>query len=225
MLKKKLLYIGIFLIFIGIINVSYSNFFIEIPNPVEVRTVSNQWEASYTFHKGDKIIVNIKAPETWRRAFARAYMYIDPSTGLPLMEPINATIVCPPPNNYTILFKVFLGAAFDVTKGDFIMINEREALVVIYKIELLSQEGSDLEVGNPPTEIGGVVKKDGTYTVQFHPVPDTFLEFPPEKIIIYNELRERTYPYSFLSYIGVSLIFLGIILSISELRKKYKRKL
>lgn len=227
-LRKKLLVFGIALIFISVVFVSCS----RVPNEKvwndPVTKGNNVWELTAFFNSGDIMVVYFepakncsKLNDNWWYLFVRSP---DPEH----RENLNFTIIGPSGKS---VFNVSLGGprpSWGITPDP----TTGEVPVIIYSIELISQEDSDLEIRNPP-EIGGIVKKSGNYTVRIEPnvywdrdktINTTWPKVPPQELIFFREVHEKVYPYSYLLPIGASLSVMGITVSFFGAKNKGRRR-
>jgi hypothetical protein len=207
-LRKSVLAFGIFLIFLSIIFISYSNFPIKINRPHEVANVQNSWEVSHYFNLGDNISLSIASGDDWSLAF-------EDYTG---QMPVNVTIIAP--DGGETKFHVFYeGYPEPPPPG-------QPWPIYIARVELVSRDEDALEVAEPVSVvwIGGVVKQNGTFTAK---VDLWWGKDPPRSLIFYIEIFEQKYPYTNFLPVGCIISVVGFILSawgVKDKKRKVRRK-
>lgn len=223
MLKWPLAF-GIILLFAGVILVSSSRMpILRVTYNVVIKD-NKVWELSNTFNNSDIMVVDFSPGVDWWRLFVKA-------PTMDYQEHVNFTIVGP--SGYKTVFNVSIGTI--PPRWGYTPESPEETPVIVRDIQLLSQDGDDLELREPP-EIGGIVKQDGKYSVKLEPnvywdsthtTNTTCPKTPPEELRFNKEIRENIYPFTFLFPIGAPLSVFGVAMSIwgvkSEKHRKYRK--
>lgn len=200
-MRKFWLFVGVVLLVAGVVVSSWSQQFIEYPEPVQVSSAENTYEISGTYEVGEKIFVDWKSPD-WEEI----------GVAIPNGEWViyYITFLAPPPGNGETNFtvKLFNSGGVDVT--------------VTSSTGGLSNFTSNL--------IGGVAQSNGEYTVRMDELGKNYHNnAPPAYMRLWTETIKREYRQLDALPIGVALIVMGAPLSIwaarsskrtSESRKK-----
>ncbi|MEM3699427.1 MAG: hypothetical protein QXL57_00960 [Candidatus Bathyarchaeia archaeon] len=210
MRKNTSLYMGIFLLIASFSLMSVSNISNISPDQLSVKQEYFVWNVTGYYRKGEMMIVDIRAHREWGRFLAGGRTVA-----------INVTITGPDATriDFVCYFYVYQGSPLSITP----------VLSLLNATASVGAGGSSsessLSVEKVQDYIGGVVKKEGNFTVivDEKSIFNNFgSEDPPARIWLLKQ--EVSYPYMFLLPVGVTLTVLGVVLTSYELYKR-KRKL
>lgn len=206
-MKKLPLALGLLLMFIGVIVTSSYNSSMANQGLKTEAQVNEDWSISANFIPGDNMTLLI----AWS-----AITYGEDWGELP----VNVTITANSKDT-TVITVYFLANPDSPIDQEF----GRQQLYVA-RLELLSNEGDSLEVGDPPFQIGGVAKQGGVFDFRVHPPPDSFpwagtpKPNPPTSLLLLKVVITSTYPYRTFLPVGVTTGILGgVIILVSRHRE------
>lgn len=211
MKRKKLLVIGLFLIFVGFClwGVSSNKEVHEIDEPAGGG--SKVWEVSGNFTRGDIMYISMTQGLNW------AEMLEPPSPGYKWIQ-LNVS----DPYGGFIIFEVEYVKRPETEPGPplsptYVRIEENSSKC----LRLLWNEKINFSGG---VFIVGEVLASGNYTAKVIDfIPSAGNEYPPSSLQLRRKWLSYSHPYLFLLYLGIAIIILGLLIVILAVKKRKRR--
>ena len=208
MSKNTSLYIGIFLLISSFSLIGVSNISRISPNQLSVNQGYLVWNVTGYYKKGEIMVIDIKAHREWGIFLAGERTV---TVNISVTGPDNSSV------DFVCYFYAYRGSTQSITPSLYLF----NASTIVHRE---NPSGDSLSVEKVQEYIGGIIKKDGNFTVTVdkNSILNSFGSFdPPARIWLLKQ--EVSYPYAFLLPIGAALIVPGIV-SIAHSLHKRKRK-
>lgn len=216
-MKKLPTAIGLVLIFAGLALISSYNLSVTSEEWKTVAESVGDWNIIGSFSSGENMTLMI----SWSALTA----------GGEWGElPANVSIIAN--NQDTTKFQVYFNQSTELPAE-----GTDRVQIYVSRIELLYNDGDSLGVDNPPRQIGGIVKRAGTFEARVHRPPDDFPwagwpePEPPQALMFLKGVATTTYPYRYLLPVGATTGFLGVVASLwgakasrNAIRKRKRKK-
>ena len=212
-MKKLVLVLGLLIVLIGAFLFLSASKSQESVLTTTVDTTEAKWTVSGYFVQNENLSIRFSPSNDWSLP-----VYFPDIEEMPYVKYLWINITCDFSGNYTFM-EVSLVPPIGVTPAP-----PYNFLLSVYAIRI--NHNDLLIIDDPPSDFGGIVRNNGSYTIDCSLVPASVIDTdaftmkeythaasPPSQLILYKDVAEISYPYALFYSPGLATLIIGTIVT------------